>query len=451
VAEAFAARWEGEVTIAPGVNLRRVAPSVPASWIGAGGVTVELYDGFGFDSEPFRVEQHDGTMRVWFGSECPPGVQLGAVRMRFDLVPEATGRFRLMGAAMHRSRLFLDGDLVAANDDEHGFKVMIGLTGGAAEVELEAGRAYEVVLESTPPEDADDVNVAFVDVGIEPVMSNRDELLADAERAAAGADVAVVVVGSNAEWESEGHDRADLALPVNQDELVRRVLAANPNTVVVLNCGAPMLLPWLDDVPAALLAWYPGQEGGEAIVDVLVGHAEPGGRMPTTWARAERDTPAFLHYPGEAGVVRYGEEMHIGYRWYDARGIEPMLPFGHGGSYTEFAWGEPSMVRDGADVVVEVPVTNVGVRRGSDVVQVYVAACEPVVLRPPKQLAGFAKVHLDPGDSCTARVVVRERAFARWDVLAHDWVVDPGPYDLVVAASAVDERFRLPQEIGAST
>jgi beta-glucosidase len=196
-----------------------------------------------------------------------------------------------------------------------------------------------------------------------------------------------------------------------------------------------------------LLAWYPGQEGGEAIVDVLLGDAEPGGRMPTTWARAERDTPSFLHYPGEAGVVRYGEELHVGYRWYDARAIEPMLPFGHGGSYTEFAWGEPSLAMHGDDVVVEVPVTNVGTRQGSEVVQVYVAALEPVVVRPPKQLAAFAKVHVEPGETEVARIVVRERAFARWDVGVHDWVVDPGAYDLVIAASAVDERFRLRHEI----
>jgi beta-glucosidase len=142
-------------------------------------------------------------------------------------------------------------------------------------------------------------------------------------------------------------------------------------------------------------------------------------------------------------VVRYGEELHVGYRWYDARGIEPMIPFGHGGSYTEFSWGEPRLVPEGADVVVEVPVTNIGRRRGSDVVQVYIAPLEPLVVRPPKQLAAFAKVHVDPGKTVVARVVVRKRAFARWDVRVHDWVVDPGPYDIVVAASAADERFRL--------
>ena len=154
-------------------------------------------------------------------------------------------------------------------------------------------------------------------------------------------------------------------------------------------------------------------------------------------------TPSFLHYPGEAGVVRYGEELHVGHRWYDARGIGPLVPFGHGGSYTTFEWGEPTLTGQGTEVVVEVPVANVGDRAGSDVVQVYVAPLEPVVLRPPKELAGFAKVHLAPGERAVARVELRDRSFARWDVAAHAWVVDPGAYDVVVAASAVDVRHRL--------
>jgi beta-glucosidase len=446
LAEALAERWDAPVTVAPGVRLRRSVPSVPESWIGTDGVTVELYEGIGFAGEPVRVEHHATTNQVWYGDLCPPGIRTLSVRMHFSLTPVCNGVHRIMGVALHRARLFVDGELVVTNDD--GFRAGLGRTCGSTELMLVGGRPYDVVLESTPPA-ADGMTVAVVDVGIEEVGGSREEMLVEAERAAAAAEVAVVVVGSTHEWESEGQDRADLALPAGQDELVRRVVAANPRTVAVLNCGAPTLLPWLDEVPAALLVWYPGQEGGEAIVDVLLGDAEPCGRMPTTWPRAERDTPSFLHYPGEAGVVRYGEELHVGYRWYDARGIEPRVAFGHGGSYTNFEWGDPSVDARGADVVVEVPVQNVGSRRGSDVVQVYVAQRAPVALRPPKQLAGLAKVHLDPGQMAVARVVVLERAFSRWDVTAHGWVVDPGTYELVLAASAADERFRLTHEIGA--
>ena len=285
--------------------------------------------------------------------------------------------------------------------------------------------------------------MCIVDVGVELADLDRESGLDEAAALAAQADTAVVVVGSNSEWESEGGDRDSIELPNNQDELVERMLDANPNTVVVLNCGAPMTLPWLDRAKAVLLAWYPGQEAGEAIADVLMGDADPGGRMPTSWAWREQDTPAFLNYPGEAGVVRYGEGIFVGYRWYDARGITPMIPFGHGSSYTTFEWGPPEISGESTDITVSVPVTNTGDRRGSDVVQVYVAPPEGGVPRPSKELAGFAKLTLDPGETGGAVIELNERSFARWDPETHCWTVDPGQYKLVVAASATDIRSKL--------
>jgi beta-glucosidase len=446
VLDAFSARWPGGVTHAEGVRLNRDAPSMPKEWIGDGGVVAELYSGVGFDGEPVHVEQCSGTRNWWYGDRCPAGVEELSVRLRFTMSPDTSGRYRLVACGLASGRLFVDGGRVT-DDDAQPFPAGWWLHGADAELDLDAGRSYEVVLEALP--EPGNVCAALTDVEVEPVLADRDARFAEAERAAGAADVAVVVVGSNDQWESEGADRTGIELPAGQDELVRRVLAANPRTVVVLNCGAPMLLPWLGDVPAALLAWYPGQEAGDAIVDVLVGDAEPGGRMPTTWPHAERDTPSFLHYPGEAGVVRYGEELHVGHRWYDARGIEPLVPFGHGGSYTSFEWDQPTVHGSGTDVVVEVPVTNIGERAGSDVVQVYVAPREPVVLRPPKELGGFAKVRLGAGEGTVARISLRDRSFSRWDVATHTWTVDPGTYDIVVAASAVDERFRIGHVIPA--
>lgn len=437
--DAMTARWTGPVDHEHGIHLDRSAPSVPVAWI-PDGVTAELHEGFGFDGEPFEEQQLPGVGNYWYQDNFPAGVDVLSVRLRFTMVPDASGPHRIAGVGFGPTRLIIDGEVISDNEVDP-FPAGLGLTGGAGSIDLEAGQSYQVVLEQiAKPEERP---VALTDIQIDVPPVDHEALLRAAERAAAAAEVAVVVVGSNGEWESEGMDRPDLVLPMGQDELVRRVLAANPRTVVVLNCGAPMLLPWLDDVPAAVLAWYPGQEAGDAVVDVLTGEVEPSGRMPTTWPVAERDTPSFLHYPGEAGVVRYGEELHVGHRWYDARGIAPLVPFGHGGSYTTFAWDDPIVAAEGDDVVVEVTVRNVGERAGSDVVQVYLAPLEPVVLRPPKVLAGFAKVRLDAGDAATARVVVRRRAFARWDVATHAWVVDPGPYDLVVAASATEERFRV--------
>ncbi|MDE0613971.1 MAG: glycoside hydrolase family 3 C-terminal domain-containing protein [bacterium] len=428
---------------APGVDMRRKADAVPESWI-ADGVRFELYDGIGFDGEPFETLTRPLPFNVWYGELWPKDLDAMSVRLEFTMTPEQSGRHRFCALGFAHARLFVDGELVADNHVE-GFSAGLGLHGGHGYFDLEAGKPYQIRLDHVPPEGGQWLSI--VDVGAELANLDRETGLDEAAALAAQADTAVVVVGSNAEWESEGGDRDSIELPNNQDELVERVLDANPNTVVVLNCGAPMTMPWLDRAKAVLLAWYPGQEAGEAIADVLVGDADPGGRMPTSWAWREQDTPAYLNYPGEAGEVRYGEGIFVGYRWYDARGIVPMVPFGHGGSYTTFDWGPPEVSGEGTDITVSVPVTNTGDRGGNDVVQVYVAPPEGGVPRPPKELAGFAKLTLDPGETATAVIELNERSFARWDPEAHCWTVDPGQYQLVVAASSTDIRSAVTVEV----
>ncbi|MEQ8840279.1 MAG: glycoside hydrolase family 3 C-terminal domain-containing protein [Acidimicrobiales bacterium] len=445
VLDAMTARLGDRIVgTAPGIDMRRRADRVPVDWIGEGGVAFDLYDGMTIEGEPFETITRPTPFSVWMGDGWPEGRGAITVVARFTMTPEVSGRHRVCAMGFSHAQLFVDDELVADNE-VRGFSAGLGQHGGEGFVDLEAGQTYDVRLEHYPRDSSQWICV--VDVGAELDLRDHEGGLAEAATLAATADVAVVVVGSNAEWESEGGDRESIELPNGQDDLVRRVVAANPNTVVVLNCGAPMTLPWLDDVPAAVLAWYPGQEGGEAIADVLTGAAEPAGRMPTTWARADRDTPAFLNYPGEAGVVRYGEGVFVGYRWYDARGIEPLVPFGHGGSYTSFAWGTPAVSGTGVDLVVEVPVENVGDRAGSEVVQVYVAPVDHVVPRPAKELAGFAKVTLAGGEPTTATVALKDRSFARWDPSIHDWVVDRGTYRVVVAASATDVRAVLEVEV----
>jgi len=428
----------------PGIDMRRRAVSVTPEQVGAGGVTFDLFDGVGFDGEPFDTITRPSAFSVWMGDNWPEGREAMSVRATFALTPTVTGRHRVCALGFSPTRLYIDDELVADNEVD-GFAAGLGQHGGDGYVDLEAGRTYRVRLDSIPR----DVGqwLCVVDVGVEPVTGTREEGLVAAEELARRADTVVLVIGSSSEWESEGSDRGSLDLPNGQNELVERVLAVNPNVVVVLNCGAPMNLPWLDDVPAAVLAWYPGQEAGEAIADVVLGDAEPAGRMPTSWARHERDTPSFLNYPGEAGVVRYGEGVFVGYRGYDARGVEPRIPFGHGGSYTTFEWGTPTVSGSGTDLVVEVPVTNTGDREGAEVVQVYVAPEAPVVARPVKELAGFAKLRIAPASTAVARIRLRDRSFARWDPGVHDWVVDPGRYGLLVAASAGDVRHRVVVEL----
>lgn len=431
------------ISHAPSIDMRRKADAVPESWI-RDGVSFELYDGVGFEGQPFETLSQPLPFNTWFGDNWPKDCDAMSVRLEFTMTPEQSGRHRLCALGFAHARLYVDGQLVADNDVE-GFNAGHGLHGGLGYMDLEAGQQYRIRLDHVPRERRQ--WVCIVDVGVELADVDREQSLSEAAALAAQADIAVVVVGSNAEWESEGGDRDSIELPNQQDKLVERVLDANPNTVVVLNCGAPMTLPWLDRAAAVLLAWYPGQEAGEAIADVLVGDAEPGGRMPTTWAKREQDTPAFLNYPGEAGVVRYGEGVFVGYRWYDARAIEPMIPFGHGGSYTTFEWGQPEVSCEGTQRTVTVPVTNTGERPGSEVVQVYGAPPAGEVPRPPKELAGFAKLTLNPGETGIAVIELGERSFARWDPETHRWTVDPGQYQLVVAASATDPRAAIDLEV----
>jgi len=432
------------VTHAPGIRLRKRVRTIPTEWLGETKVTVELFAGETCEGEPFLCKQLDQATFRWRPERRQQDRDSVSARLSMTATLPQSGRYLLMASGSGHARLFVDGAL-AADNSVAPFAASFAQRATVTERDLKAGRPYQIVLEQTPGGHSPAV---MMDVGCELWPGSREDLLRQAEEVGAEADIAVVVVGSSDEWETEGRDRDRLELPNGQDELVGRVLDANPNTVVVLNCGAPVTLPWLDDVPATLLAWYPGQEGGEAIADVLLGEADPGGRMPTTWARREQDTPAYLNFPGEADTVRYGEGIYIGYRWYDARGIRPLVPFGHGGSYATFAWGEPRTTGSGPDLVVEVPVTNTSNRTGSDVVQVYVAShCSPVH-RPEKELAGFAKVHLGPGETSVACIALSERSFARWDLETGNWKSDAGAYDILIAASASDVRARLPMTVG---
>ncbi|GAB2505542.1 beta-glucosidase family protein [Nocardiopsis aegyptia] len=291
-----------------------------------------------------------------------------------------------------------------------------------------------------------------------PPGPTADEEIARAVGAAAEADVAIVVVGTNDEVESEGYDRPDLHLPGHQDELVRRVAAANPRTVVVVNAGAPVLLPWLDDVPAVLWSWFGGQEYGHALADTLTGRAEPTGRLPWTLPRAHADVP-FLDTRPTDGVLAYDEGVFVGHRAYDRDGREPHRPFGFGLGYTRWdltrarlTGPPPARGGDGlltAPVRVTATVANTGARPGRHVVQVYVEppADEAGTARPLRSLAAFASVPADPGEHATVHLDLPPRAFAVWDTDTRSWRTPEGTYHLAVGSSSRAIAHRLPLQV----
>ncbi len=304
-------------------------------------------------------------------------------------------------------------------------------------VELAAGSATDVSLMHRVSL-APGFPAVSLSLGYAPPAAAPDELLAEAEAVASAADVAVVVVGTTEEVESEGFDRTTLRLPGRQDELVRRVAAASPRTVVVVSAGSPVELPWADDVAAVLLTWFAGQEAGHAVADVLLGAAEPGGRLPVTWPARQADCPVLDTTP-DAGVLRYDEGLFIGYRGYEQAGIVPRYPFGHGLGYT--TWAYEQMHADARQVTLTV--RNSGPRPGREVVQVYARRVEPDPDRPARWLAGFAGVSAGPGESQTVTIQLPERTFQRWATgsAADGWQTIPGEYVIEAARSHGDVRL----------
>lgn len=286
--------------------------------------------------------------------------------------------------------------------------------------------------------------------GYDPTTGDADEnQLLEAETLAARSDVAVVVAGLPARYESEGFDRKLMVMPRGMRELIDRVCAANPRTVVVLQGGAPMEMPWRDSPAAILLMYLSGCQGGGAAVDVLVGDVNPSGKLAETWPVDLAQTALGTTYPDMDNEVLYREGPFVGYRYYDAVGVEPAFPFGHGMSYTEFAYeGVGVQVRTGVEV--SFTLRNTGPRIGAEVAQVYIAPTSGVVPPPcPVQwLAGFAKIKLEPGEE--RRVVLRldETAFRKWDASLHCWRVYPGEYEARVASSSRDIRLAASIAIG---
>jgi beta-glucosidase len=275
--------------------------------------------------------------------------------------------------------------------------------------------------------------------------SFNQTLIEEAVDNASTADVALLYLALPDSKESEGYDRADLDLTPQQIALINAVCEVQPQTVVILNNGAPVVMgEWIDDTAAVLEAWMMGQAGGGAIADVLFGKVNPSGKLAETFPLKLVDTPAHLNFPGENGAVRYGEGLFIGYRYYDAKDMPVQFPFGYGLSYTTFAYKNPKVsaktFKDVDGLTVSVDVTNTGKTAGKEVVQVYVRDQESGLVRPPKELKAFAKVALQPGETKTVTMSLDFRAFAFYHPAYKQWITEDGAFDILIGSSAADIR-----------
>lgn len=385
-------------------------------------------------------EDRLATAFVYFGGNAPIA-KLNVLEFSTRFLPEESGEILLGFAGVGSGRVFVDGQLVTEQTT-----IAVGTDLGAAllsppaatvPVAVVAGIPLDIRVEYRPERSEGGLaNAMALTVGIKTDGSDPQGLIMEAAEAATSADVAIVVVGTSAAVESEGHDRHDLALPGHQDDLVEAILAANPRTIVVVNSGSPVELPWRERVAAVLLSWFGGQEYGNALADVLSGLREPGGRLPTTWPGKLSDVPVADVTPLD-GVLRYDEGIHIGYRAWLKSGATPAYPFGFGVGYTSWELGEPATpIRTAAgDFVLTVPATNTGSRAGKHVVQVYASRTDSAVDRPVRWLIGFSTIRADAGESVTAEVSIPTRLLAYWN---DGWVYEPGEYTLHLGTSVND-------------
>jgi beta-glucosidase len=270
-------------------------------------------------------------------------------------------------------------------------------------------------------------------------------LIDEACKNARSAELALLFICLPATKESEGYDRPDLDLTSHQIALIEAVTGVQPNSVVILNNGAPVVMSeWIDGTAAVLEAWMMGQAGGGAIADVLYGKVNPSGKLAETFPHKLKDTPAYINYPGENGAVRYGEGIFMGYRYYDTKAVAPLFPFGYGLSYTTFTYQNPKVsaktFRDVEGITVSVDVTNTGKVAGKEVVQVYVHDHQSKLVRPPKELKGFAKVELQPGETKTVTVSLDFRAFAYYHPSYQQWITEDGEFDILIGSSSSNIR-----------
>ena len=412
---------------------------------GEPGIRVEFR---GAGGEVLGVDRRLGSAFNWNNAfEGVDPALITEIGLETVVTADLSGSYRIGASGVGRFRLRLD--------DRPAFDELLELPPGAdpveglmrppqewATVSLTAGQAVAVSLTHVVKDHTRDEDLLVsMQLAVDCTVEDDDASLAHAVADAAAADLAVVVVGTTEEVESEGFDRTSLALPGRQDELVHRVAAARPETVVVVNAGAPVLMPWRDEVAATLLAWFPGQEFGGALADVLLGTVEPGGRLPTTWPAAEG--PVLPSTTPVDGGLDYTEGLHIGYRRFLRDGVEPAYWFGHGLGYATWSYDalatEPTP--DGG-ASVDVTLTNTGHRTGRQLVQLYLSRSGGEVERPVRWLAGHTWVEAPAGATVRGRVAVAARAFEHWDVGTGGWVREPGPFTVEMGRSAGDIVLR---------
>ncbi len=363
----------------------------------------------------------------WDNVAPVPGSEPGQFSATWEsvLVPPETGSYEFILVGSHQGCLLIDGIVIL-----HRFEGGAETTGKS--IHLHAGIAYQLRVELWPSRPDLRIKLGWIPPWVQKAEDDDEALLEAAKRA----DAVLFFGGLSHQYDLEGTDRKDMGLHEGQNELIARMAEVNPRTAVILVSGSPVEMSWVSQVPAILQMWYAGMEGGHAIADVLLGKINPSGKLPITFPRVLEDSPAHALDDYGPDVCSYKEGIFVGYRWFDAKRIEPLFPFGHGLSYTKFDLAGLKVERAAAGVSVSLSISNVGERAGAEVVQVYVGQVCCSVARPVRELKGFAKVYLEPSESRRIGVHLPKRAFAYWSVQTGDWKVEAGEFVIEVGVSS---------------
>ncbi|MCL4551285.1 MAG: glycoside hydrolase family 3 C-terminal domain-containing protein [Bacteroidetes bacterium] len=379
------------------------------------------------------ITRVDKQINFWWGGGSPAkeiGEDNFSVRWTGVIKAPATGKFVLSTSSDDGIRLYVDDKLVINDWTDH------ALTATSAEVEMTEGKTYKIRLE-------------YYEFGGDAIIVlgwklPGEDLMTEAVNAAKSSDVALVFAGTSQNYESEGRDRDNLSLPNNQDELIQKIAKANPNTVVILQNGSPVLMnEWIDKVKGIVEAWFPGVEGGNAIADVLLGNYNPSGKLPVTFPKRWEDCSAYKTYKQKDSVTVYDDGIFVGYRHFDKNKIEPLFPFGYGLSYTTFEFDKLKVEKRSNDnFEITFAVTNTGKVKGAEVAQVYVSQVDPKIEKAVKELKNFIRIDLKPGQSSMVKLNLKRDDFAYYDEQIHGWEVDPGKYKIMIGGSSNDLKLQ---------
>ena len=403
------------------------------------GFEVEFFRGKNFDGEPIERQVLNGN-RFWalqgFAREFLDEKERPELSVKFSTTykPSISGEFEFEVFSIGLSRIKINGkELVDNWSSQKKGEAFFGFACAPKrnKIKLTKGKEYLVEVEYEF-----EGRFPAIQFGCRP--PDPKNLLEEAVKIAKQSDAVVLVVGTNSDWETEGNDRKGLGLPSDQDVLIKKVLAANKNSVLVLNTGSPVSMPWIKSCPAILQTWFPGQEFGNALAEILFGKESPSGKLPTTYPKKLSDTPAYSCYPGKNLQMDYKEKLLVGYKWYDKKKIEPLFPFGHGLSYSKFELKKVSLLKKKHEIKIKVKLKNIGNFSTFETVQCYLERKAVKADTPKKKLVDFKKLKVTKDKSKKLTLKVSKRDLSEWDVKKSKWEIARGDYVIHVGTSVRD-------------